>query len=42
MNANKKSRRSFLKKALTLSAASAVVPSVWNNASANIFEKNTF
>ena len=42
MNANKKSRRSFLKKALALSAASAVAPSVWNNASANIFEKTSF
>ena len=42
MNANKKSRRSFLKKALTLSAASAVAPSVWNNTSASIFEKTSF
>ena len=42
MNANKKTRISILKKALALSAASAVAPSVWNNASANIFKKTSF
>ena len=36
-SANEKSRRSFLKQALALSAASAVAPSVWNSASAGVF-----
>jgi Oxidoreductase family, NAD-binding Rossmann fold len=34
MNSNEKSRRSFLKNALALSAASAIAPSIWNNVSA--------